>query len=160
MFGIDDDGKYYVSDKTQNRYTIELGMGVGTAPARTSDIYYIMWTGFTADEYERWLDDEIERENPEEFVGFLYGGDEKYIEEIVARYEIRKSYPFRNEGIIKFGEAIELAAMNELTNERPDFNKLDIKIQVGDHTIVVPQTANNYIGLCDFLFGCREDTIE
>jgi len=166
------EGLYYVSDTTQRMYYLHKGTSLAGEKEYTDDVCYIMDSGFTEEDYERWMNDETERtdDNVEKFVDFFYGATflekEDYWKEYgeiikgyIDEYENKKMYLFNNEEIIKFCEAIEEAAL-EFAQIRLDLVKTSIQIRVGDHSIIVPQTANNYIGLYDFLLKCREDTME
>ena len=73
MLKQDSDGLYYVSETTNRRY--ELAYGHSFCADKTDDICYILYSGFTEEEYKAWLNDEFERtdDNVETFVGFFYG---------------------------------------------------------------------------------------
>ena len=100
MIKRDKDGLYYVSEKTGKKYDLDYGSCINADKPCTSDICYILDSGFTEVDYYRWLKGEIERtdDNEEIFVGFFYGAtflaEEKYkeeytniIKEIVDYYE-------------------------------------------------------------------------
>ena len=172
MLKRDKDGLYYVSNKTQKRYELDLGFCIDGEKRLSSDICYILDSGLTEAEYFRWRNGlPCNKELNETFVGFFYGGTfltenenkEEYtnvIKEIVDVYESKIEYAFTEDRIFDFRNDIVDAAFDEVINKNPVKDKLDIKIQVGNRYITVPYTDNNYIGLYDFLRECRKDKVD
>ena len=169
MLKRDKDGLYYVSDKTGRKYELDSGTCINADKECSSDICYILDSGFTEKDYYRWMNDEIERtdDNEERFVGFFYGAlfltDEKYkeeytkvIEEIVNYYESKKKYEFTKQGVENFyNDSID----NALITIEKTGRAIDIEIKVGKMEITIPDTADNYERLGDFLRECQEDTV-
>lgn len=72
MLKKDNEGFYFVSNKTNKRYELLEGVSVGTENKLSSEICFVLDTGLTEGEYKRWLEDEIESKEPD-IVGFFYG---------------------------------------------------------------------------------------
>lgn len=170
------EGLYYVSETSGKLYFLHKGTSLGGDKEYTDDIVYIMDSGFTEENYAKWMDGEIERtdDNVEELVNFFYGAtfvehdlkeSEEIIKILVDKYESKKKYSFTNDGIYSFVCDIEEMSYDEVVvkmqnGKKPDEDKLAIKIQVGNHHITVPYTNNNYINLHQFLIECKENTVE
>ena len=81
------EGLYYVSDTTGKLYFLHKGTSLDGDKEYTDDVCYIMYSGFTEIDHERWMNDEIERtdNNAEKFVNWFYGAtlleDKNYQEE-------------------------------------------------------------------------------
>jgi len=89
------EGLYYVSDTTQRMYYLHKGTSLAGEKEYTDDVCYIMDSGFTEEDYERWMNDETERtdDNVEKFVDFFYGATFLEKEDYWKEYgEIIKGY--------------------------------------------------------------------
>lgn len=178
MLKRDKEGLYFVSERTGKRYDLDQGYGIAGDERKTSDIIYIIDTGFTEEEYEVHKKGEIDWLE-EEFVGYHYGAyflSTNYdrekdnliisgIKSLIDNYESQITSIFTRGGIKGFYNAIEEVAYNEVVCKmqcggKPNEDDIAIKIKVGNHDIVVPYTDNNYCRLYDFLMQCREDTVD
>ena len=168
MLKVDNnDGMYYVSDKTGIIYDLEMGMSIGVSPKRTSDKCFIVSREMTEEEYKQWLNGDYTKELNERIVGWFYGAtfltDDEYKEEYVKiikdyvdEYESKKIYSFTKKGVADFyidsiNNALDLI-------ERKG-RAIDIDIKVGKMHITIPDTADNYERLGAFLRECQEDTV-
>lgn len=58
MLKRNEEGLYYISETTRRLYHLHKGTSLDGDKEYTDDICYIMDSGFTEDEYRRWLDDD------------------------------------------------------------------------------------------------------
>lgn len=74
MMKKDNDGLYYVSE-TGRRYELAAGHCICSNRGSVDDYCYILYSGFTEDEYKKFLNGKIERDDDtwEVFVGFFAG---------------------------------------------------------------------------------------
>ena len=163
------EGLYYVSDTTKKLYYLHKGTTLDGDGEYTDDIIYIMDSGFTEEEYARWInlnDSAEDLEYKETFVNWFCGAtlltDEehreeytRYIKEYVDEYERKKKYEFTEQGVENFYN-------NAIDNALESLDKgkaIDIVVKVGDMEIIIPETADNYERLGAFLRECQEDTV-
>ena len=163
------EGLYYISDTTGKLYYLHKGTSLDGDKEYTDDVCYIMDSGFTEVDHERWMNDEIERtdDNAEKFVDWFCGATllenekykeeyEKVVKEYVDKYESKKKYEFTKEGVDAFyNDSVD----NTLDSLDKTNQAIDIDIIVGDMKITIPCTADNYERLGAFLKECYEDTI-
>lgn len=169
MIKRNNEGLYYVSETTGKMYYLHKGTSLAGDKEYTDDVCYIMDSGFTEIDYERWMNDEIERtdDNVEVFVNWFCGATllekeeyqkeyEKVVKEYVDEYESKKKYEFTEHGIEDFyNDSIDNALESlDKTNQA-----IDIDIKVGNMEITIPCTADNYERLGAFLKECQEDTV-
>ena len=69
------EGLYYISETTGKLYYLHKGTSLDGDKEYTDDVCYIMDSGFTETDHERWMNDEIERtdNNAEKFVDWFCG---------------------------------------------------------------------------------------
>ena len=163
------EGLYYVSETTKKLYFLHKGTSLDGDQEYTDDVCYIMYSGFTEVEYEKWMNDEIERtdDNREILVNFFYGAtflekeeyQEEYanvVKEYIDEYESKKKYNFTEQGVEDFyHDSID----NALEAIEQTGRAIDIEIKVGKIEITIPDTADNYERLGAFLRECQEDTV-
>ena len=174
MLKRNENGLYFVSEKTGMMYDLNIGDTIGLTPTRTSDRCFILSTGLTEEDYELWKNDDPSKEMKEEIVGWFYGAtfltDERYkteyistIKAFVDEYERRTYYDFTFKDLDWFLGNIEGDALAEFEKTKGfnmDQDKLDIHIRVGDHYVTVPYTDDNYIRLNDYIMECRAETVD
>lgn len=168
MLKKDKDGLYYVSEKTGKIYYLHMGVAFETDGVVTDDVIYIMDSGFTEEEYARWINFHDNAEDlilNETFVNWFCGASfltedskeyTKYIKKYVDEYESKKKYPFTEQGVKDFYDDSIANAFEMLTKTG---RAIDIDIKVGNMEITVPDTADNYERLGAFLKECQEDTV-
>lgn len=163
------EGLYYVSETSGKLYFLHKGTSLGGDKEYTDDVVYIMDSGFTEENYAKWMDDEIERtdDNAEVFVDFFYGATllekeeylaeyTKVIKDYVDEYESKKIYPFTKKGVTDFYIDSINNALDLIEREG---RAIDIDIKVGKMHITILDTADNYERLGAFLRECQEDTV-
>ena len=162
------EGLYYVSEATGKMYYLSKGTSINGDREYTDDICYIMDSGFTEDEYTRWInDDDTVSHFNEVFVNWFAGAThlekeeyqkeyEKVVKEYVDEYESKKKYPFTEQGVKDFYDDSVDNAFEMLTKTGV---AIDIDIKVENMEITIPSTADNYERLGVFLKECQEDTV-
>ena len=173
MLNRNKDGLYYVSDNTGKRYQLDQGYGIKGNELRSSDIFYIIDSGLTEEEYENWMNNPNSEPLQENFVGWSYGAgfldedDEDTIEiikEIIDEYESKEFYDLEEEEVQEFCQLMYDYIYEKLdrmyNGEKLNIGDLDVKISIGNYTISVPANADYIEGLECYLRKCVEDEIE